>query len=145
MKRELEEREKDKKDLEKCTYNYQLLGSSVDSKRRQGQTWSLHGQPFKPQGLHGPSSQVGLLVTQTLRSWVRAECSTAPGVPWLTDTVGLGCWFYAWGVEHFTALPKQGLTYPFHQTHIHPKMSWDINYFQCLTRMNILYSLDYIK
>lgn len=38
MKRELEGEEKDKKDIEKHTYSYQLLGSSVDSKRRQGQT-----------------------------------------------------------------------------------------------------------
>lgn len=44
MKRELEREERKIEKIYKGTYSYQLLGSRVDSKRRQGQdAWSPHG------------------------------------------------------------------------------------------------------
>lgn len=87
MKRELEgeEREKDKKDIEKHTSSYQLLGSSVNSKRRQGQA---HGHVMV--SLLNPRASMDPPLRWDFWSFSHSgvglgQCSTAPVYPdWQT-------------------------------------------------------------
>lgn len=102
----------------------------INSKRKR----SSCGLPFKPLGLMNPPPRCDFQALSPSGAGLR-KSGASSAVPWLTDTVGQGCFSSGLrsgvGTGQWPTSARPDL--PPSPTHVHPKMSRDINLFQSLT------------